>query len=343
MITKRIFGVLPEGETVTAFRLTGGEGAYVDILDYGATIQSLVVPDGQGRPVDVVLGYDTPGEYAANDKFLGATVGRHANRIGGAAFTLNGVTYSLEANNGPNHLHGGPQGFDSRMFTPEVEGDTLKMHLISPEGDQGYPGALKLTVVFRFSAENCLTIRYLATTTRDTVVNLTNHSYFDLSGGKAPMGQLLRLDADSYTENDENTLPTGVIAPVAGTPFDFRSPKAVGKELHGDHDQLKKCGGYDHNFVLNHAGSYRVFGWLASPDTGITMEAGTDLPGVQLYSGNFLSGSGKGISHAPNAALCLETQFFPNGMAIPHFEKPILRAGEQYDHVTTYRFSTYER
>ena len=238
MITARDFGILPDGRKVTCYRLTGGDDAFAEVLDYGGTIRSVVVPDREGKPVEVVLGYDDLQGYIEGTCFFGATVGRHANRIGNAAFTLNGRTYSLAKNNGPNNLHGGPEGFDRRLFTGEVIGDRLRLSLVSPHMDQGFPGELRLTVTFRFSSENALSIRYEAVCDQDTVANFTNHSYFDLSGGVSPMGQLLRLDADRFCEGDKNTLPTGHLLDVAGTPFDFRTEKPVGRDVDADDIQL---------------------------------------------------------------------------------------------------------
>ncbi len=340
MISAFPFGTLPDGTAVTRYRLHGGRGACVDLLDYGATVQSILVPDRDGRATDVVLGYDTAAGYAQGQLYFGATVGRHANRIGGGQFSLNGKTYHLEKNSGPNHSHGGIDGFHRRMFAPEIRGDTLCLRLTSPHGDQGYPGTLTLEVQFFFSPDNVLTIHYLARTDRDTVVNLTNHSYFDLSGGADPMGQLLHLDAAYYTENDENTLPTGVVAQVAGTPFDFTAEKPLGRDIEQDCPQLRFCRGYDHNFVLKNGGARRAFATLRSPVTGITMTAETDMPGVQLYTGNWVDEPfGKGGRHYHmRDGVCLETQFFPNAMAVEHFQKPILRAGEVYDHTTVYVF-----
>lgn len=341
MITSFPFGVLSDGTAVTCYRLLGGEKAYVDVLDYGATVQSILVPDQNGVLTDVVLGYSDAAGYEQGQLYFGATVGRHANRIGGGQFTLNGVTYQLEKNSGPNHSHGGFSGYHQRMFRAEVRGDTLEMHLTSPDGDQGYPGTLTLTVAFTFSQDNRLTIRYRAESDQDTVVNLTNHSYFDLSGRKDPMGQLLRLRAERYTENDENTLPTGVIAPVQGTPFDFTLEKPIGQDIGQDHVQLQRCRGYDHNFVLEHSGAVQTFAWLRSPDTGITMTAETDMPGVQLYSGNWVEEPAGKRPYGPRDGVCLETQFFPNAMAVEQFEKPILRAGAVYDHTTVYGFGVF--
>ncbi len=336
MITSHLFGTLTDGTPVTRYRLTGGGGAYADILDYGGTIQALVVPDREGRPTDVVLGYDTPREYQAGTLYFGATIGRHANRIGRGRFTLDGVSYALDCNCGPNHSHGGLQGFDRRMFTGEIHGDLLQLHLISPHGDQGYPGKLTVTVTFSFSPDNVLTIRHQAVTDRATLVNLTSHSYFDLSGGQNPMGQLLRLPAEAFTENDENTLPTGRILPAAGTAFDFSVEKPVGRDIDLPQEQLRRCRGYDHNFVLSPGGVAS----LRSRETGIAMTLETDLPGVQLYSGNYVEGVGKGgrIYH-PRDGVCLEPQFFPNAMAMDTFQKPILRPGQVYDHRIRYGFS----
>ena len=339
MIDKVLFGRCADGFPVFRYRISGENGAYADVLDYGATIQSIVVPDAHGCLTDVVLGYDTLADYEKGQVYFGATVGRHANRIGGGQFTLNGKTYTLEKNSGPNHSHGGLIGFDRRMFTAEILGDQLAMHLRSQDGDRGYPGNLTLTVTFSFSAEHALTIHYLATTDQDTVVNLTNHSYFDLSGGRNPMGQILRIQADRYTENDENTLPTGRILPVRGTAFDFTQEKAVGRDIGAEEEQLLRCRGYDHNYVLDNHGKLQPFAWLRSPETGISMTAETDMPGVQLYSGNYVEGRGKGGRiYGPRDGVCLETQFFPNAMAIDEFKKPILRAGAVYDHTTIYRF-----
>lgn len=338
MIEKMPFGVCADGTPVHRYRIFGEAGAYVDVLDYGATIQSIVVPDGSGCPRDVVLGYDSLTDYEQGQVYFGATIGRHANRIGNGQFTLGGTTYQLEKNSGPNHSHGGMEGFDRRMFTAEILGDELAMKLCSPDGDQGYPGTLDLTVTFSFS-DNALKIHYLATTDRDTVVNLTNHSYFDLSGGQNPLGQRLRMAAEFFTENDENTLPTGRILPVRGTAFDFTEEKTVGRDLGNYEEQLLLCRGYDHNYVLENRGTLQAFAWLHSPETGITMTAETDMPGVQLYSGNYVEDRGKGgRNYGPRDGICLETQYFPNAMAIEAFEKPILRAGAVYDHTTVYRF-----
>ena len=337
MITAEPFGVLSDGTPVTRYRLPGGEDAWVDILDYGAAIQSLVLPDQDGNPVDVVLGFDTPEGYETTGGCLGAIVGRHANRIGGGRFTLNGRTWELEKNNGPNHLHGGSSGYHRRMFSAEIREDTLVLTLHSPDGDQGYPGNLELRALYRFE-DYVLSLELQAVSDQDTVVNLTNHSYFDLSGGTDPMGQRLFLASEQFCENDENTLPTGALLYVLHTPFDFRQEKTVGQDLDREHPQLLRCGGYDHNFVLDNGGRLSLCGTLRSPETGIMLALYTDLPGVQLYSANGLHGAGKGREFGPRDAVCLEPQFFPNAMAVEGWKKPILRAGETWQHRIVYQF-----
>lgn len=337
MIEKIPFGQRSDGGDVTLYRLFGKGESHVDILDYGATIQSVMVPDRDGKLTEVVLGYDSPAGYEQGTFYLGATVGRHANRIKDGQFTLGGVTYPLDINSGPNHIHGGFQGYHNRMFEAQVEDDCLIMSLISPDGDQGYPGRLRVRITFGFDGENRLSIHYWAISTKETVVNLTNHSYFDLSGGRNPMGQYLWMGAERYLENDENTLPTGVIANVAGTPFDFLEAKPLGQDIGANHPQLINCGGYDHNFVLMGRGM-RVFAQLYSPETGITMIASTDMPGAQLYTGNFLDEPKGRRPYGARSGVALETQYFPNAMAIDHFEKPILPAGNTWEHETIYAF-----
>ncbi len=341
MITAFPFGTLPDGTSATRYRLQAAPDAYADILDYGATVQGLVLPDRNGRPVDIVLGYDTLEGYVSGDCYFGATVGRCANRIGNAAFTIDGKTYSLDANDGRNHLHGGLEGFDRRMFRAEIAGDTLRLSLVSPDGDQGYPGRLSLTVEYSFDERRVLTVRFRGETDKDTVVNLTNHSYFDLSGGQAPMEQVLWLRADRFCENDENTLPTGKLLPVQGTPFDFTTEKPLSRDLNAKDPLLLSCNGYDHNFDLGGGGTLQPAARLSSGVTGIAMTLSTDMPGVQLYTGNFVHGTGKGgREYRSHDAVCLEPQFFPNAMAVADFEKPILRAGETYDRTIVYAFHT---
>ncbi len=345
MITAYPFGTLPDGTPVTRYRLQNSENAYVDILDYGATIQALVMPDKYGMPTDVVLGYDTLSGYARGTLYFGATVGRHCGRIGGGSFTLSGKTYTLDKNSGPNHIHGGVSGFHQRMFAAEIlPNNCLCLHLTSPDGDQGYPGNLEVSVRFTLFPNNTLVIRYGGVSDRDTLLNLTNHSYFDLSGGQDPMGQRLYLDAETYAENDENTLPTGRLLPVAGTAFDFNKGKLLRRDLEAEDAQLRLCRGYDHSFLLRRTGALREFARLSSPLTGIVMQVATDLPAVQVYTANFVEEKqGKGGRHyKPHSAVCLETQFLPNAIHIPGAEAPVLRTGAEYDHSTAFVFSTEE-
>ena len=330
------FGTLSDGRAVTAWRIDTAAGASLTVLDYGATVQSLCVP-GRNGLVDVVLGYDTAAEYEKNDAYLGATIGRVGNRIGGAAFSLGGVTYELAKNDGANHLHGGVKGFDKVFWAAEAGENCVAFSRRSPDGEEGYPGNLDVTVTFTLTEGNALRIAYDAKTDKDTLVNLTNHSYFNLSGGGSVLDHLLTVYAERFCEGDSGCLPTGKLLPVAGTPFDFREAKPIGRDIGADDAQLHGAGGYDHNYVL--AG--RRAALLYSERTGIEMSVDTDLPGMQVYSGNFLTerkGKG-GAAIAQRGALCLETQLFPNGMACWGFPSPVLRAGQTMHSETAYSFS----
>ncbi|MBQ3387196.1 MAG: galactose mutarotase, partial [Eggerthellaceae bacterium] len=285
------FGTLSTGEAVTAARLTNAHGMSVTVLDYGATIQSLVVPDRAGNPVDVVRGYDKAAKYEANVGYLGATVGRVANRIGGAAFTLHGITYRLARNDGDNHLHGGLRGFDKRLWDMQAEHDRIVCSRLSPDGEEGYPGNLAVTVTFQLSGDGALSITYEADTDADTPVNLTNHSYFNLDGSADVLAHRLQVFAERFCENDAGCLPTGRLLNVADTPFDFRAEKAIGADIGADHEQLRLAGGYDHNFCL----TGRRAAILRSEVSGICLTVDTDRPGMQVYSANFLTQrAGKG-------------------------------------------------
>lgn len=336
-ISSFLFGTTGSGREVTAFRIENG-GMTATILDYGATVRSLTVPDRTGTPVDVVLGYDTVAEYEANSGFVGATIGRVGNRIGGASFSLNGREYRLAKNDGENHLHGGNFGFDRQMWRGEAEGeDTVIFRRISPDGEEGYPGNLQVCVAFTL-ADGALTIRYDADTDADTVVNLTNHSYFNLNGGGTVLEHLLQLSAERFTENDSACLPTGRLLRVEGTAFDFRSPKPIGRDIGEEEVQLYYGKGYDHNFVLTGCDPAAV---LRSEKTGIRMTVRTDLPGVQVYSGNNLDprpGKG-GTVWGLRDALCLETQLYPNALRCYGFPSPILREGQHLQTETSYAFS----
>lgn len=333
-VEKRPFGVTKDGEAVSIYCIRN-ETLSVEIMEYGAAIRSLLVRHG-GVWTDVVLGYDTLREYEENDGYLGACIGRVGNRIGGAAFTLNDKTYVLAKNDGENHLHGGVRGFDKHVWTAEELPDGVRFTRVSPDGEEGYPGTLRAGVSYRLCGDT-LTIEYEASADRDTLCNLTNHSYFNLNGTGSVLGHTLQINAEAFLENSAATLPTGKRLPVAGTPFDFRALKRVGQDIGADDIQLKNCGGYDHNFCLTR----ETAAILRGETSGITMTVRTTLPGMQLYTANFLTGRrGKnGAAYAPRCALCLETQYFPNAMACEGFEKPILRAGELWRHCTTLTFS----
>lgn len=339
------FGRMPDGTQVDQLTLRSG-AVSCRILTYGGTVRSLTVPDRRGDPVDVALGFDTLEDYRTQDKYMGALVGRYANRIGGAKFTLNGREYPLLANNGPNALHGGGVGFDKQIWTVEaLRADSAVLSLVSPDGQEGYPGTLKVQVTYTLRG-GALKIEYRAESDRDTVCNLTNHTYFNLSGqGSGSVnGQYIRLSAAHYTPTDAGSIPTGEIAPVDGTPMDLRTARPIGDRISEPFEQLTLAGGYDHNWVIDGwDGSLRRAAAAYAPDTGIVLTADTTLPGVQFYTGNFVEGCpvGKGGAVYGNRhGFCLETQFFPDSPNHPDFPSCVLRAGEEYHSTTIYAFST---
>ena len=338
------FGTMPDGTPVELYTLAAG-ALSCQIITFGGSLQSLRVPDRSGRPVDVLLGFDALEPYRTHGKSLGALVGRYANRIGGAKFSLNGQTYQLAANNnGVNHLHGGLVGFNQRVWTVEEAGDDrLALSLFSPDGEEGYPGNLTVRVTYTLTEEG-LTIGYRAECDRDTVCNLTNHAYFNLSGHDSGpvLDQTIQLLADRYTPTDPLSIPTGEIAPVEGTPMDLRRTATIGARIGEDFPQLLQAGGYDHNWIPNgEAGTLRPIARAASPATGISMEVLSTLPGVQFYTGNYLDGcpAGKGgAAYANRWGFCLETQFYPDSPNHANFPSCVLRAGEVFDHTAAFRF-----
>lgn len=334
-VTTFPFGTTADGREVTAWRIDNGVIA-ATVIDYGATLQSLVVTASDGTSVDVVLGYDTIFEYEQNTGFAGAVIGRVGNRIGGAAFTLGGREYRLEANDGPNHLHGGVKGFDRRMWQGEANGgDTVSFFRLSPDGEEGYPGNLRVRVSYTL-AENSLVISYDADADADTPVNLTNHSYFNLNGGGTVLEHELQVSAELFTENDEDCLPTGRILSVEDTALDFRCAKPIGRDIDACDEQLRR-GGYDHNFILTGSRNAAI---LRGDKSGIRMTMHTDMPGVQIYSANNLEprcGKG-GAAWTYRDAVCLETQLFPNALNCYAFPSPILRAGRHMHSVTSFEF-----
>jgi len=350
-VTEAPFGTTPEGETVDVYTLTNAQGMAVRVMTYGGVILSLKVPDRDGHLDDVVLGYDDLDGYLRESPYFGALIGRYGNRIGGARFALDGATYALAANNGANHLHGGLRGFDKVVWDAEsfATDDAVGVRLsrTSPDGEEGYPGNLSVEVTYTLTDANELSFAYRATTDAATPVNLTQHSYFNLAGDGSGdvLGHRLTLFADRYTPVDAGLIPTGELAPVEGTPFDFRTPHAIGARIGADHPQIAFGGGYDHNFVLSRGdvapGELTLAARVEEPATGRTLEVRTTEPGIQFYSGNFLDGSlvGKGgVAYGHRFGFCLETQHFPDSPNQPAFPSTILRPGEEYRSLTVLRF-----
>ena len=337
-VTRAAFGKLPDGTAVESITLRNAHGVEVRAITYGAIIVSLRVPDRAGRFGDVVLGHDDLAGYLAKPAYFGAVVGRYGNRIAKGRFTLDGKTYTLATNNGPNHLHGGVRGFDKVVWKadpPAAGATSVTFRYTSPDGEEGYPGTLAARVTYTLSDKDELTFEYSATTDKATPINLTQHSYFNLgTPGNDILGHELTLDADRFTPVDATLIPTGQLAPVSGTPFDFRKATAIGARIAQDDEQLKRGGGYDHNFVLSGTGEgLRHAGRLVDPGSGRTMEILTTEPGVQFYTGNFLDGTIKGkggVVYKHRSALCLETQHFPDSPNQPSFPSTILRPGKEY-------------
>lgn len=321
------------GTEVYRYSLYDDRGHHVDIITYGGAITSLWAPDRSGVFGDIVLGFGSLEEYTSNPRYFGALIGRHANRIAQGRFTLDGVEYQLPQNNGANHLHGGFRGFDKRVWNAKEGDDVLHLSYFSKDGEEGYPGNVEAFVDYRLTG-NELMIDYRATTDRDTIVNLTNHSYFNLKGEGTILRHELTLNAGAFTPVSEDLIPTGEIKPVADTPMDFRHGRAIGSEL-------GLISGYDHNFVLNDwNGSLKSAARLYEPETGRILEILTTQPGIQFYSGNFLDGSFIGKNGAPYvkyAGLCLEPQHFPDAPNRPNFPSTVLRAGEEYRQTTVFR------
>lgn len=346
---KKPFGKTPEGEAVELYVLTNKNGLEAAITTYGGAVVSLKVPDRNGKLGDVVLGYDSAEGYVNDKSYLGAIVGRYANRIAHAEFSLDGKTYKLAKNNGENSLHGGIKGFNKALWTPRIRptkfGQSLELSYLSKDGEEGFPGNLKVTVVYSLADDNALTINYTATTDKKTVVNLTNHSYLNLAGPGSGdiLGHLLMIDAEKFTPVDSHLIPTGELREVQGTPLDFRKATAIGARINQDDEQLKLGSGYDHNFVLREPGGNVVsrVARVVEPKSGRVLEVWTSEPGVQFYTGNFLDGVlGKGgVSYTKRSAFCLETQHFPDSPNQPKFPSVVLNPGLPYHTVTMYRFS----
>lgn len=343
-ITKEKYAALPDGRDVYQYKLENGAGLAAYILDYGGIITRLLAPDRQGNRVDVVLGWDSLEDYIRHSgTYFGAAVGPNANRIAGARFSLHGTEYTLEQNDHGNNLHSAGAGLSSRVWDAETDGDRLVLRITSPDGDGGFPGNKQITVTYALTPENGLLIRYTAQTDKDTLLNMTNHSYFNLAGHNSgdAGGLVLQMNSAYYTPNTDGCYPDGEVLSVTGTPFDFRAPKPIGQDWNADFEQIQKFGGYDHNFVIDGRG-FRRAAVLFCPGNGITMDVWTDTPGIQVYTGNMYEeeGLGKdGAQYGPHQSVCLETQYFPNAVHYTQFPVPIVRAGGQYDSKTEFRFS----
>jgi len=347
-IEKAEFGRTKQGDVAHIYRLTNASGCEARITNYGGIVVSLKVPDKTGQLADVVLGYETLDKYIENSPYFGALIGRYGNRIGKGKFTLNRKEYMLAVNNGPNHLHGGIVGFDKVVWRAKEirksEGVGLELTYLSKDGEEGYPGNLSVTVRYLWTNDNELKIDYLATTDKPTVVNLTNHSYFNLACKGDILGHELMIDADKFTPVDEGLIPTGELCNVAGTPMDFRKATAIGARIEQPDEQLKFGLGYDHNWVLNRSdGSLRMVARVYERTTGRVLEVHTTEPGVQFYCGNFLDGTitGKyGRVYQKRNGFCLETQHFPDSPNKPSFPSTVLNPGEKYASTTVYKFAT---
>ena len=343
-VEKTAYGKLPDGRPVDLYTLTNANGLRVKLTNYGAITVSIETPDRSGHLADITLGYDTLDGWLGNTSYFGATVGRYANRIAKGKFTIDGQTYTLATNNGENHLHGGVKGFDKVMWEAEpvktADAVGVKFTYLSKDGEEGYPGNLKVTAVYTLNNANEYKAEFSATTDKPTVVNLAHHTYWNLLGNAAGdvLGHELMLAADKYTPVDKGLIPTGELKPVAGTPMDFSKPTPIGAHI------AQVDGGYDHNWVLrNQDGKVALAAMLYEPKNGRVLEILTDQPGIQFYAGNFLDGSVKGkggVAYQKHYGLCLETQHYPDSPNHPEFPSVVLRPGQTYHHVMIHKFTT---
>ena len=342
-IVKTSFGQTPDGTAVDLYTMTNPAGASVAISTYGGTVQALNVKDKAGKLGDVVIGFDNLAGYLGEHPYFGALIGRYGNRIAKGKFSLNGKDYKLAINNGPNALHGGLKGFSRQVWqAKEVGENALELTYVSKDGEEGYPGKLTATVLYTLTPANELRIDYSAAADADTVANLTNHSYFNLGGLEKNLTHRIEIYADRFTPVDAGLIPTGELRPVKGTPFDFTTAHAIGDRIDAVDEQIKRGGGYDHNFVFTkHDGQLNLVAKVSEPTSGRVMEVLTTEPGVQFYTGNFLDGTLKGKGGRMiqrRAALCLETQHFPDSPNQPQFPTTMIRAGEVRKSTTVYRF-----
>lgn len=340
------FGKLQDGREAKLYTIANSNGMSIEVTDFGATLVGAVVPDKDGKCSDVILGYADVTDYAKNGGYLGATIGRSGNRIGNAEFSINGEKYVLDKNENGNNLHSGKNGYDRVVWEAKADekASSVAFSHHSPDGDQGYPGNFDVTVTYTLTEDNEIVITYCGRADQDTIANMTNHSYFNLDGHDS--GSILEhsvwIDADGITAIDKESIPTGEIRTVEGTPFDFRTAKTVGRDIKAEDEQLKMGGGYDHNFALRRACGIRKVAEVTAPISKRKMEVFTDCVGVQFYTGNFIESSwiGKdGKAYGKRGGLCLETQFFPDAVHHENFDSPVLKAGEEYHTTTIYKFT----
>ena len=349
---KVLFGTMPDGSKVDKYTLTNARQMEVSILSYGGIVQSLLVPDKNGQRADVVLGFDALEDYLKPNPYFGAIIGRYGNRIAQGRFTLNGKPYQIPINDGPNALHGGPEGFDKKLWeAAPVKGSNwvgVELAYLSPDGEMGFPGNLTVTVRYSINNDNELRIEYTAVTDQDTIVNLTNHTYFNLTGAGSGtvLNSVAMIDADRFTPVDRVLIPTGELLNVKGTPLDFTTPTAIGANIRANDAQLTYAepqqGGYDFNWILNHPGNLEALAVrVTDPESGRTVEMYTTEPGVQFYSGNFLNGTLKGkqgLTYAHWGGFTLEAQRYPDSPNHPHFPSTALAPGEKYSQTTIFKF-----
>jgi aldose 1-epimerase len=350
-VTKEPFGKMKDGREASLFTLTNNNGMQAKVTNYGGIIVSIIVPDKNGKMGDVVLGYDSLNQYINhNNVYFGCLVGRYANRIAKGKFTLEGVEYTLATNNAPNHLHGGLVGFDKVLWqakeVKQANSVGVELTYVSKDGEEGYPGEVTTTVIYSLGDDNALKIDYSATTNKTTIINLTNHAYFNLTDGGTSdiLSHELMINADRFTPTDPTAIPTGELRPVAGTPMDFTTPKPIGKDINSDYEQVQWGLGFDHNWVLNNVdGTLKLAARAYDPQSGRVLEVLTTEPGIQFYSGNFLNGMnvGKGkVAYQKRHGFCLEAQHYPDSPNKPEFPNVVLQSGQKYTQVTAYKFST---
>ncbi|HKK75786.1 MAG TPA: aldose epimerase family protein [Saprospiraceae bacterium] len=344
------YGTMPNGQAVQQYTLSNEAGMSIDIITYGGIITSWTAPDQEGNFENIALGFDGLDQYLESSPYFGALIGRYGNRIAKGQFSLNGEEYQLATNDGPNHLHGGPKGFDKVLWTAKTSQDdssaSLILSYLSEDMEEGYPGNLNTTVTYTLTADNELRVAYEATTDKTTVVNLTQHTYFNLSGdfSEKILDHEVMINADTYLPVDETLIPNGELRPVDGTPFDFREAKAIGAEIGAQNTQLERGNGYDHCWVLNNQGGMRKVATAYHPESGRFLEISTDEPGIQFYTGNFLDGTLPVANGAGNyefrTGFCLETQHYPDTPNQPDFPSVTLEPGETYQTTTSFKFST---